>query len=404
MARFLKYAGLGLSFGNFNEARKTLNLKNPFDYLGIDTIRLYLPTSNIEFEEFSRAIRLRNGQKRLKFNDQQSGVIASEFIKSDGFRYYTVRVSLSRLYNGVNYSSYSPFNYKDIIKRLDPILASAGLPVKDWTQVILSRLDVFLNIELEHPYEHYTPILNTISLPRTKPEPYETSKYLKNKQITLMTYDKKDQLEKRKNVKIQDNVLRIELRYLRGQKIKKTFGTNLLFKLKPEQIEKDFYEKLESAFSLLKDFSFQTKDISRKDELTRYFEELNSRFPERFAKEALSYYRKEKQGKLQELLYDLKNIPVQLEKSAESQRKKKERDIKKIQYYVNLGIFLDYSDRESNFALDLIKSAVFHRRLKIARLDEAVKAERRRYNKNEGAMDFSLFTLKDVEKILLKVV
>ncbi|AJR14768.1 hypothetical protein LIL_12166 [Leptospira interrogans serovar Linhai str. 56609] len=403
MARFLKYAGLGLSFGNFNEARKTLNLKNPFDYLGIDTIRLYLPTSNIEFEEFSRAIRFRNGLKRLKFNDQQSGVIACEFIKSDGFRYYTVRVSLSRLYNGINYSSYSPFDYKDTIERLDPILASAGLPVKDWTKVILSRLDVFLNIELEHPYEHYTPILKTISLPRTKLESYETSKYLKNKQITLMTYDKKDQLEKRKSVKIQDNVLRIELRYLKGQKIKKTFGTNLLFKLKPEQIEKDFYEKLESAFSLLKDFSFQTKSFSRKDELIRYFEELNSRFPERFAKEALSYYRKEKQGKLKEFLSDLKNVPVQLDKSVESQRKKKERDTKKAQHYANLGIFLDYASREYSLSLDLIKSAVFHRRLKIARLDEVVKAEHRQYKKNEGAMDLSMFSWEDVERIIMKV-
>ncbi|TGM04705.1 hypothetical protein EHQ86_10930 [Leptospira yasudae] len=378
-----------------------MNLKNPFDYLGIDTIRLFIEGPNVEQNDFLRALRIRSGSKGDRFYDRASGVMIIEVFK-DGLRFYIISFSLSRLHNGVNYSSYAPFYYEDLVKKLTPILEVAGFAVKDWAKVKLSRLDVFLNIELEHSYEYYASILKTISLPRTESKNYETSKYLKNKRLTLMTYDKKDQLEKRKNVKIQDNVLRIELRYLKAQKIRQTFGTNLLFELKPEQIEKDFYEKLESAFSLLNNFSFQTKSFSRKDELTRYFEKLNSRLPGRFAKEALSYYRKEKQGKLKEFLSELRKAPVRLEKSAESQRKKKERDIKKVQSYVNLGIFLDYASRESNLSLDLIKSAVFHRRLKIARLDEEVIAEHRRYNKNEGAMDFSVFSWEDVERILLK--
>ncbi|WP_078124962.1 hypothetical protein [Leptospira alexanderi] len=379
-----------------------MNLKNPFDYLGIDTIRLFIEGPNVEQNGFLRTLRIRSGSKGDRFYDFASGVMIIEVFKN-GFRFYNISFSLSRLYNGVNYSSYVPFNYEDLVKKLTPILEVAGFEVKDWAKVKLSRLDVFLNIELEHSYEYYAPILKTITLPRTELEYHASSKYLKNKQITLMTYDKKDHLKKIKNVKIQDNVLRIELRYLKGQKIKKTFGTNLLFELRPEQIEKDFYKKLESAFTLLQDFSFQSKSFSRKDELVRYFQKLNSRFPERFAFEANSYYRKEKQGKLQEFLSELKNAPTRSDKSVESQRKKKERDIKKVQSYVNLGIFLDYASRESSLSLDLIKSAVFHRRLKIARLGEEVKAEYRRYNKNEGGMDFSMFTLEDVERILLKV-
>ncbi|RHX77485.1 hypothetical protein [Leptospira yasudae] len=380
-----------------------MNLKHPFDYLGIDTIRLYLSTSNIEFEEFSRALRVRNGLKRLKFFDKQSGLNVNETIKSDGFRYYTVRVSLSRLYNGLNYSSYSPFDYEDIIERIDPILQSIGLPVKDWTKVILSRLDVFLNIELEHHYGHYAPILKTTSFPRTGVRYVESSKYLENKRITLMAYDKRDHLETMKNVKIQDDVLRIELRYLNAQKIKQTFAVNLLCELKPEQIEKDFYKKLESSFSHLRDFSFQAKSLSRRDELIRFFEGIKSRFPVKFANKALSYFRKDRKGNLHEILSEIKNAPLSLDKSSESQRKQKERDVKKVQSFVNQGIFVDYAIRESSRSLELIKDAVFHRRLKIARIGEQKETEYRKFKKNEGAMDLSMFSWEDVERILLKV-
>nr|WP_236712595.1 hypothetical protein [Leptospira weilii] len=321
----------------------------------------------------------------------------------DGFRFYIISFSLSRLYNGVNYSSYAPFDYEDLVKRLMSILEVAGFVVKDWAAVKLSRLDVFLNIELEHSYEYYAPILKTISLPRTESKSYETSKYLKNKRLTLMTYDKKTQLEKRKNLKIQDNVLRIELRYLKAQKIKQTFGVNLLHELKAEHIEKDFYKKLESAFSELGKFSvYPTLSLSRKNEFVKYFKEKKARFPEKLGIMVNSFYRKDKIGKLQELLSAMRNTSIQSEKSSEAQRKKKERDIKKALSFVNLGIFIDFEKRDFGQSLNLIKSVVFHRQLKIARLDEVVKVEHRRYNKNEGAMDFSMFSWDDVQRILLK--
>ncbi|EMO55890.1 hypothetical protein [Leptospira noguchii] len=383
-----------------------MNFSNAFDYLGIDTIHLYIELENVKEDEFLCALRIRHSKNKVPYYIARTkGVTVVKVLKGD-FRYYKINFSLSKLYNGVNYSSYSPFEYTEIVNRLTLILLGLGLAIKDWNKVKVSRLDVFLNIELEKDYETCFPILNTSTLPRTKPRLHGNSRYLENKSVTLFAYDKKKQLSVRHKLEIQEDVLRLELRYLKGRKVKESLGSNLLKDIKPERIEKDFYKKLEKAFASLKDFEHQSGSLNRRSELIRYYREKGSRFPEKFGMLANKYFQIDAKGQLRSVLAHIIDAPFLPGKLIEAQRKKKERDVKTILESRKIGIYMQDLTRWSGSSIDVIRNAVFEKRLHIARLeDERIKPEQRKFKyKYESSLDLSLITFEDLKLLEKEII
>lgn len=383
-----------------------MNLSNAFDYLGIDTIHLYIELENMEEDEFLCALRIRHSKNKVPYYiGRAKGVTVVKVLKRD-FRYYRINFSLSKLYNGVNYSSYSPFDYTEIVNRLTLILFGLGLSIKDWNKVKVSRLDVFLNIELEKDYETCFPILNTSTLPRTKPRLHGNSRYLENKSVTLFAYDKKKQLSVRHKLEIQEDVLRLELRYLKGRKVKESLGSNILKDIKPERVEKDFYKKLEKAFASLKDFEHQSGSFNRRSELIRYYREKGLRFPEKFGMLANKYFQIDAKGQLRSALAQILNVPFLPGKSIEAQRKKKERDMKAILESRKLGIYMQDLTHWSGSSIAVIRNAVFEKRLHIARLvDERIQPEQRKFKyKYESSSDLSLITFEDLKLLKKEII
>ncbi|MFA4793247.1 hypothetical protein [Leptospira kirschneri] len=318
-----------------------------------------------------------------------------EIIKGDGFRYFVVSFSLSRLYNGDNFPSYSPFDYDEIVKRLKPILDRFGYSIKDWKKVKVSRLDVFLNVELDRDYKSYFPIIKTGKLPRTEARYSDTSKYSENKSFTLLTYDKKKHLQNIKGVNIEENVLRFELRYLNGPKIKRNLGSNLLHKIKPEKIEEDFYVNLQAAYSGLKDFSLDYATFNRLRELIRYFKSQNNRFPEKNGLEANTYLRMDRKGEIEAYLLKKFNVPLKRYISIEAQKKKRYRDKTKILHFLSIGLYVEDAIRWQSSSINLIRNSVFHQPLKLARLNEEYVERPKRIKKEIDVLDLSFFSLED---------
>ncbi len=375
---------------------RTLNLKFPFDFLGIDTVRLYIETTNVEYDYFLMSIRIHSVKKgRKEYRDPAAGVLLIENVKGDGFRYFVVSFSLSRLYNGDNFSSYSPFDYDEIVKRLKPILDNFGFGIKDWKKVKVSRLDVFLNVELDRDYNSYFPIVKTGKLPRTEARYSDTSKYSENKSFTLLTYDKKKHLQNIKEVNIEENVLRFELRYLNGPKIKRNLGSNLLHKIKPEKIEEDFYVNLQAAYSGLKDFSLDYATFNRLRELKRYFKSQNNRFPEKNGLEANTYLRMDRKGEFEDYIFKKFNVPLKRYISIEAQKKKRYRDKTRILHFLSIGLYVEDAIRWESSSINLIRNSVFHQPLKLARLGEEYVERPKRIKKEIDSLDISIFTLED---------
>lgn len=115
-------------------------------------------------------------------------------------------------------------------------------------------LELNTNIILDHPFEEYSHILDTISKVcaggkhRFKPqitrdetgEKIETVILFNKSNISLKIYNKKLQLEEVKNQFINNEIMRIELTLKRQESIEELFGTCYLNELTDEQINKVF--------------------------------------------------------------------------------------------------------------------------------------------------------------------
>lgn len=215
------------------------NLDTPFDYLGIDTLRLFTAAENVEVNPDlfkPKAYKTKEGKTILCTTDSGLSIIRIQHTRYVAFYYFCF--SLSRLYNGLNYSSYSPIDYKEITSRLDTILERNGLTVMTWFDIKVSRIDLFRNIKLLEGYNSYLPIMKTVSVPRTKLRSVEDSRYHQNDSFKLVFYDKTKLL--REVVKIGDSVLRIECRYMSPKKIKKNSVRITSFKLPTARLKDIF--------------------------------------------------------------------------------------------------------------------------------------------------------------------
>ncbi|KGE22235.1 hypothetical protein [Leptospira interrogans] len=340
----------------------SFNLDTPFDYLGIDTLRLFTAAENVEVNPDlfkPKSYKTKEGKTILCTTDSGVSMIRIQHTRYVAFYYFCF--SLSRLYNGLNYSSYSPIDYKEITSRLDTILERNGLTVMTWFDIKVSRIDLFRNIKLLEDYSSYIPIMKTVKVPRTKVEPVEDSRYHQNNSFKLVFYNKTKQL--REKVKIADSVLRIECRYTSPKKIKKELGSNYFFQISNSALEGYFSKYCEKAFSTLRQFEFKPESNDLKFELIRYFTIHRKRYPERLANEAFSYFKKYQSETLDSYLSESKLV---IPNKSESERKRKERKRKRINELLNAAILIDQTILNEGGNINYLRSLLFENPSKIS--------------------------------------
>ncbi|EMO51721.1 hypothetical protein [Leptospira noguchii] len=338
------------------------NVNAPFDFLGIDTLRLFTAAENVEVNPdlFNpKAYKTEKGKPILSLSDSGLSVIRIQHTRYVAFYYFCF--SLSRLYNGVNYSSYSPIDYKEITSRLDVILERNGLTVINWFDIKVSRIDLFRNLKLNKDYNAYVPILKTVSVSRTKVKSVEDSKYHQNNSFKMVFYNKAEQL--RNVVKLEDSVLRIECRYTNPKKIKKELGSNYFFQIANSALEDYFHHYCEKAFSVLRQFEFKSETNDLRTELCRYFTIQRKRFPKKLADEAFSYFEKYQSETFDSYLSELK---LETEKKSESERKRKERKLKTAKELLNTAILIEQIIQDGGSLITDLRSLLFNNPSKIS--------------------------------------
>ncbi len=345
------------------------NLNAPFDYLGIDTLRLFTAAENVEVNPDlfkPKAYKTKEGKTILCTTDSGLSMIRIQHTRYVTFYYFCF--SLSRLYNGLNYSSYSPIDYKEITSRLDTILERNGLTVMTWFDIKVSRIDLFRNIKLVEDYNSYIPIMKTVTVPRTKLRSVEDSRYHQNDSFKLVFYDKTKLL--REVVKIADSVLRIECRYMSPKKIKKELGSNYFFQISNSALEGYFSKYCEKAFSTLRQFEFRPESNDLKTELVRYFTIHRKRYPKRLADEAFSYFEKYQSETLDSYLSESKLV---IPNKSESERKRKERKRKRVNELLNAAILIEQTILNEGSNISYLRSLFFENPSKISLLKKESK-------------------------------
>ncbi|MCH1917318.1 hypothetical protein L9Z41_17200 [Leptospira noguchii] len=349
------------------------NINAPFDFLGIDTLRLFTAAENVEVypDSFNpKAYKTEKGKPILSLSDSGLSVIRIQHTRYVAFYYFCF--SLSRLYNGVNYSSYSPIDYGEITSRLDAILERNGLTVINWFDIKVSRIDLFRNLKLNRDYNSYVPILKTVSVSRTKIKSVEDSKYHQNNSFKMVFYNKAEQL--RKVVKLEDSVLRIECRYTNPKKIKKELGSNYFFQITNSALEDYFHHYCEKAFSVLRQFEFKSETNDLQTELCRYFTTRKKRFPKRLSDEAFSYFEKYQSETFDSYLSELK---LETEKKSESERKRKERKLKTAKELLNTAILVEQTIQNGGSLIDDLRSLLFNSPSKISSREKEPKKRKK---------------------------
>ncbi|MDI7212253.1 hypothetical protein [Leptospira santarosai] len=349
------------------------NVNAPFDFLGIDTLRLFTAAENVEvnLDLFNpKAYKTEKGKPILSLNDSGLSVIRIQHTRYVAFYYFCF--SLSRLYNGLNYSSYSPIDYGEITARLDAILERNGLTVINWFDIKVSRIDLFRNLKLNRDYNAYLPILKTVSVSRTKVKSVEDSKYHQNNSFKMVLYNKAEQL--RNVVKLEDSVLRIECRYTNPKKIKKELGSNYFFQIANNALEDYFHHYCEKAFSALRQFDFGPESDDLRTELCRYFTKQKKRFPKRLADEAYGYFEK---FRLETLDSSLSNMKFEFEKKSESERKRKERKLKTAKELLNTAILVEQTIQNGGSLIDDLRFLLFNNPSKISLREKEPKKRKK---------------------------
>ncbi|EIE01361.1 MULTISPECIES: hypothetical protein [Leptospira] len=276
------------------------NLQYIEDFLGIDRVCFFTPYGNIKHGSGAWGLNTPPDQKvetpiaRLG----NSGIAYRRMqhtVKQDLVYFW---FSYSRLFNGINLSSYTPVGRLLPLNDFISIAEENGISFKSSDEIHLATIEIFSNIQLEHPYPKYYGLFRTMILPRMKLFSYADTVYLGNRQSKIKTYDKTNEVFNRHGIGLNKNFARIELTIKRKAKVSKLiskaipqvsseddmaeyFGYpyNLIF-------QKVYYDNIEKAFKKLLKFDFKPNSGNLRDELVSYYK--NKKSPSKWADKALN--------------------------------------------------------------------------------------------------------------------
>ena len=154
-----------------------------------------------------------------------------------------------------NLNPYNKDQAKLALNKLYNSLCEDGIEL-ELENSLLSRVDLFKNIYLNHPFESYTPLFETLRASRLKKLPHESSWYFNNTLRGIIIYDKKGQMKDTQKIeKSNTSIVRFEYRMKKRQKCK----NDLPFDTFGELI--DGWDSLPSIYhKLMTEFIFKSAD------------------------------------------------------------------------------------------------------------------------------------------------
>ncbi|PJZ77432.1 hypothetical protein [Leptospira neocaledonica] len=220
---------------------------DPYSYLGIDTVHLFTPNNNLSFDSDIVKFRtyVKDGKNIVEYRTKYINIRFKEITERK--REYWFYFSLAKLFSESNLYSDSPLGQEHLQEFLIQKLADIGITIKNWKKVKIGRLDIFQNVKLSSKYSEYIHLLKLLDVPRTSIVLKSNTVYHENKSWVLCAYDKREQLKLPVG---EDEILRVELRFLKSQKIKNVFGTNLLLSVF-DKIDDVFVKYIQQAFGFL---------------------------------------------------------------------------------------------------------------------------------------------------------
>ncbi|EPG64647.1 hypothetical protein [Leptospira wolffii] len=291
--------------------RKGWNLNDLDTYTGIDKIGLLIPIPFISIDSESKFLKTHRQGRSEKFVTDGTTRIGRIYVKKLNPNFnsysYSLSFSLSRLFNGVNVSSYTPLDVNAIKSKLDRCLKNEGFHVRDWDACHISMIEIFRNIILSDDVSEYTQIFRTLNFPRLKNFNYMNTTYFQTKRrtIKISIYDKGLESMNRLRIKPKQSIMRVEFRIAKKSKVTNLFkqytdrrngqnvNSNLNF-LPDLNLDKLFTDKMKILLGPLleiKNHSIVTSNLE--SELQQLY--ANNRNGNRLAKvstEILSKYQK----------------------------------------------------------------------------------------------------------------
>ena len=157
--------------------------------------------------------------------------------------------SAPRIVTGSNRFSVGHGGLCEAIKQAEASLAQIGVKA-DYLQASLVRLDMFRNLEAEQTFRDYAPLFGQLRAKRQQKRDYGTTFLWHNKSQETCIYSKRDEMlaKGQDTAGIPDNLLRFELRYLKGQKIRASLPVATVAHLterdRYEGIKRQYYEQM----------------------------------------------------------------------------------------------------------------------------------------------------------------
>lgn len=174
----------------------------------------------------------------------------------DGEAMCFVQCSLPKFVSNNNLASLNFEQTNESLQGIQRELTEIGISADVYTSII-TRLDVFKNIEVSKSYEYYSPIFQSLQMSRRKKRDYGTTYLYENSQREICIYDKieemkikyKSEIDKYLNpVQLQSNVIRFENRLIKPASVKKGLGYGRIKYLLTEEgygaLEDNYYDTM----------------------------------------------------------------------------------------------------------------------------------------------------------------
>lgn len=136
--------------------------------------------------------------------------------------------SMPKVYGGgSNFAPVSKVQAAEVIAKVQDELHEHGV-FTELKEAVLSRLDLFKNVETREPFACYAPLFEAMEAKRLHKRDYGTTYLWHNTQREYCVYDKRQELAQAgvSTKSLPDNVIRFEWRLLKGAKLRQALGMN----------------------------------------------------------------------------------------------------------------------------------------------------------------------------------
>ena len=179
-----------------------------------------------------------------------------------------LRASLPKIVYGDNYHPLDKRALTQGLQQIQQEMLTHGVKA-NILEAKLTRIDIFVNLILHHPFEKYLPILAILHFPGTVPRVYNPTGYLfANTQQAIAIYDKPAEMESRgRDISDQpEHVMRIEYRLFTHRNIKKVTDIESVEKLLKNYTRVE--DIFKNAMSTLFKHNPNIENVSKLTELT----------------------------------------------------------------------------------------------------------------------------------------